>query len=282
MERTLYNGTPSPECGSPFLFKTRISGSRRFIAPLPDIQPIGIVVSILTAQKTENMRKAHILIIEDDDDIRELLQCNLEREGYRISGVATGEEGLDRARTDLPDIVLLDLMLPGIDGLDVCRTLKNENRTRQIPIVMLTAKTEEADIVAGLEIGADDYVTKPFSPRVLTARVKAILRRQARVNTSDSDVLRVHDIVIHPRRHEVIAGGKRVKSTPTEFRILHLLARRPGWVYTRHQVLDEIKDGDTVVTDRSVDVQIVNLRKKLGKHGRYIETVRGVGYRFMD
>jgi two-component system phosphate regulon response regulator PhoB len=151
-----------------------------------------------------------------------------------------------------------------------------------MPIVMLTAKGGEADIVTGLELGADDYVTKPFSPRVLVARLKAVLRRQAEPEPTDQDVVRVHDIEIHPGRHEVIAGDEKIELTYTEFRILHLLARRPGWVYTRYQIVDGVRGENYPVTDRSVDVHIAGLRKKLGERGDYIETVRGVGYRFKD
>jgi two-component system phosphate regulon response regulator PhoB len=173
-------------------------------------------------------------------------------------------------------------MLPGIDGLEVCRTLKRNAATAHIPIVMLTAKGEESDIVAGLEVGAEDYVTKPFSPKVLIARIRAALRRRESGEPAESAVLEVHDIVIHPGRHEVLAAGKPVELTYTEFRILHFLVRRPGWVFTRAQILDAARGADIAVTDRSVDVHIVSLRRKLGKHGEWVETVRGVGYRFRE
>jgi two-component system phosphate regulon response regulator PhoB len=173
-------------------------------------------------------------------------------------------------------------MLPGMDGLEVTRVLKSDPLTRSIPIIMLTAKGEEADIVAGLELGADDYVTKPFSPRVLTARVRAVLRRGRSAGTEEPDVIRFDDLVIHPGRHQVFSGDREIPLTLTEFGILTCLARRPGWVFTRTQIVDAVKGTDYFVTDRSVDVQVVGLRKKLGDAGSRIETVRGVGYRFRE
>jgi len=223
-----------------------------------------------------------ILVIEDEEDILELISVNLQRSGYRVSASMTGEDGLNSARKDVPDLIILDLMLPGIEGLDVCRLLKSEEHTQVIPIIMLTARGEEADIVAGLEVGAHDYITKPFSTRVLTARVRAILRRKTVGVKDDVDSLRIHDLVINPGRHEVLADGKSVVLTPTEFQILHYIARRPGWVFTRNQIIEGIREDNTIVTDRSVDVQIAGLRKKLGKLGNYIETVRGIGYRFKE
>lgn len=228
------------------------------------------------------MAKERILIIEDEEDILELIRVNLERDGYQVTGANTGEEGIDTARSDMPDLVILDLMLPGIDGLDVCRLMKNDPRTAHIPVVMLTARGEEADVVTGLEIGAHDYIIKPFSTRVLVARIRSILRRKGRESVEDTESIKVHDIIIHPGRHEVIAGSRTVNLTPTEFQILHYMARRPGWVFTRNQIIDGIRQDNAIVTDRSVDVQIAGLRKKLGKSGQYIETVRGIGYRFKE
>jgi len=229
-----------------------------------------------------------VLVIEDEDDIRELVAYNLLKEGYQVASVASGEEGLSAIETRAPDLVLLDLMLPGIDGLSVCRQLKQTEKSRSIPVIMLTAKGEEGDIVAGLNLGADDYITKPFSPRVLMARVQAVLRRldQAEAEHAEGSngeqTYQFHDIVIHPGRHEVLVQGQAVELTATEFRVLQLLVRRPGWVFTRQQILDGIHSGHYAITDRAVDVQIVGLRKKLGPAGSYIETVRGVGYRFKD
>ncbi len=226
------------------------------------------------------MAKERILIVEDEKDILDLVMHNLDREGYIVVGVTTGEEGLEKVRKNPPDLIILDLMLPGISGLDVCRLLKTDRETERIPVLMLTAKVGEADIVAGLEVGADDYVIKPFSPRVLVARIRAVLRRKSNVTSDDLDCVRAGDITIHLGRHEVLAGDERVDLTPTEFRILHFMARRPGWVFTRNQIIDGIGEGNVVVTDRAVDVQIVSLRRKLGACADYIETVRGVGYRF--
>ena len=228
------------------------------------------------------MATEKILVVDDEEDILELLRFNLLREGYNVSCAASGEEALRLAQSEIPDLLVQDLMLPGIDGLEVTKILKNDSRTKDIPIVMLTAKGEEADIVTGLELGADDYITKPFSPRVLVARVRAVLRRKVKEYKEETPVLRIHDIVIHPGRHEVLVNDKPVQLTLTEFGILNYLARRPGWVFTRSQIMDAVKGEDYFVTDRSVDVQIVGLRKKLCNAGKYIETVRGVGYRFKE
>jgi two-component system phosphate regulon response regulator PhoB len=228
------------------------------------------------------MTQEHILVVDDEEDILELVEFSLKRESFEVSTATTGEEALQTAREERPDLMVLDLMLPGVDGLEVCRQLKADEDVSHMPVVMLTAKGGEADIVTGLELGADDYVTKPFSPRVLVARIKAVLRRKSEPEPTDQDVVRVHDIEIHPGRHEVRAGEEKIELTYTEFRILHLLARRPGWVYTRYQIVDGVRGENYPVTDRSVDVHIAGLRKKLGERGDYIETVRGVGYRFKD
>ncbi|MDY6952235.1 MAG: response regulator [Thermodesulfobacteriota bacterium] len=228
------------------------------------------------------MAKEKILVVDDEEDIIELLRFNLSREGYQVSSATSGEDALTLVRSEIPNLLLLDLMLPGIDGLEVARRLKSNSSTMKIPIVMLTAKGEEPDIVTGLELGADDYVTKPFSPRVLVARVRAVLRRKVADSPAETSSFQVHDLVIHPGRHEVLADGKHVELTFTEFAILNHLARRPGWVFTRYQIVDAVRGTDYPVTDRSVDVQIVGLRKKLGPAGKYIETVRGVGYRFKE
>lgn len=230
------------------------------------------------------MSKARVLVVEDEEDILELVRYNLDKEGYRVETVTSGEDAMRTARLNPPDLVVLDLMLPGIDGLEVCRLLKNNPQTSSVPIVMLTAKGEEADVVAGLELGADDYITKPFSPRVLVARVRAVLRRRTAAGASQDNaaVIHVHDLVIHPGRHEALLKDKPLDLTFTEFQILHLLARRPGWVLTRDQIVDAVRGDGYPVTTRSVDVHIVSLRKKLGRAGSYIQTVRGVGYRFKE
>jgi two-component system phosphate regulon response regulator PhoB len=222
-----------------------------------------------------------VLVVDDEEDLLELVRYNLTREGYRVSCVATGEEALKAARKQPPDLIVLDLMLPAVDGLEVCRRLKGDSKTRDIPIIMLTAKSEESDMVLGLERGADDYIAKPFSPRVLSARVKALLRRkEAERQAGLETTIDVREISIHPGRHEVTLAGKPLELTYTEFALLQFLAKRPGWAYTRTQIVDAVKGEDYPVTERSVDVQVAGLRKKLGDFGTYIETVRGVGYRF--
>jgi two-component system phosphate regulon response regulator PhoB len=229
------------------------------------------------------MTKAKILAVDDDGDILELLRHTLSREGYSVRVTTTGEEALVICKSDPPDLIVLDLMLPGIDGLEVTRRLKNDAATKDIYIVMLSAKGEEADIVSGLEVGADDYVTKPFSPRVLLARLKALLRAGANGTSHETTVANQgRGLSIHPGRHEVRVNGKTVDLTYSEFAILNLLARRGGWVFTRLQILNAIRGEEYSATTRSVDTQIVGLRKKLGPAGKCIETVRGVGYRFKE
>lgn len=223
-----------------------------------------------------------ILVVDDEEDILELVRYNLAREGYRVVCAASGEQALNKAGSEPFDLIVLDLMLPDIDGLEVAKRLKSKPETRHIPIIMLTAKGEEADIVTGLELGADDYVTKPFSPRILIARVKAVIRRNLREEVDDSSIIQIYELKIDPGKRKVLAKGSHVELTFTEFQILYLLARRPGWVFTRFKIVDSIRGDDYPVTDRSVDVQIVGLRKKLGPCGKYIETVRGVGYRFRE
>ena len=229
------------------------------------------------------MATQRILVVDDEEDLLELVRYNLSKEGFHVRCVSTGEEAIAEANTFLPDVILLDLMLPAIDGLVVCKTLKSDAQTRHIPIVMLTAKTEEADVVSGLELGADDYITKPFSPRVLLARIRAVLRRKVEQSADDdTSTMKVHELVIHPGRHEVLLRGRPVDLTFTEFRLLQFLARKPGWAFSRGQIVDAVKGEDYPVTERSVDVQVAGLRKKMGELGRYIETVRGVGYRFKE
>jgi two-component system phosphate regulon response regulator PhoB len=228
------------------------------------------------------MAKERILVVDDEEDILELVRFHLAREGYQLTLAATGEEALKKARLETFDLVVLDLMLPGLDGLEVAKALKADARTKGVPVVMLTAKSEDADVVTGLEIGADDYIAKPFSPRVLTARVKAVLRRRSKAALDDTKIITIHELEIHPGRRAVLAGGKALELTYTEFQLLTVLARRPGWVFTRSQIVDSVRGSDYPVTDRSVDVQVVGLRKKLGAYGKYIETVRGVGYRFKE
>ncbi len=227
------------------------------------------------------MAKENILIVDDEEDVLELLRFNLEKNGYKIDTAISGEEALTKARAKLPALIILDLMLPGIDGLEVCKKLKSDSKTESIPIIMLTAKSEETDIVTGLELGAQDYITKPFSPKVLIARVRRILQKNL-VRDLEKTPVKIHELIIDSARHEVLIKNKPVELTFTEFSILYTLAKRPGMVFTRYQIVDSIRGQDYLVTDRAIDVQIVSLRKKLGPCGKYIETVRGIGYKFKD
>ena len=223
----------------------------------------------------------NILVVDDEEDLLELVRYTLAKEGHSVTCVDTGEKAVDSVRQSLPDLIVLDLMLPGIDGLEVCRRLKGDLKTREVPIIMLTAKSEERDVITGLDGGADDYVTKPFSPRVLLARVKSLMRRKdAELRTQHDTIIQIRELVIHPGRHEVKLQGESINLTYTEFALLHFLAKRPGWAYSRSQIVDAVKGEDYPVTERSVDVQVAGLRKKLGSFGGNIETVRGVGYRF--
>ena len=229
------------------------------------------------------MAKPKILVIEDEPDILEVMQYNLEREGYKVVACRNGEQGLSRIRTDNPDIVILDLMLPGMDGVEVCRQVKSDPVTRAIPIIMVTAKAEESDIVLGLGIGADDYIGKPFSPRELIARVKVVLRRGPLREQSGAGERVVRGaLTIDLGRHEARVDEQLVTLTPTEMRLLHFLASHPGRVFPRAHLLSRVIGEDAIVTDRNIDVHVRALRQKLGDHAACIETVRGVGYRFAD
>ena len=223
----------------------------------------------------------NILVVEDDLDIRELISFNLANEGHQVFEANDGEVGIDKARNNNPDLILLDLMLPGIQGLDVCRIIKSDQETKEIPIIMVTALGQEEDIVKGLETGADDYITKPFSIKVLIARVNAVLKRSIKFGEDKSKDILINGINIKTRSREVWVNKKPINDlTFSEFQILYLLAGHPGWVFTRYQIIDKIRGDNYPVTDRSVDFQIVGLRKKLGDAGKLIKTVRGVGYRF--
>lgn len=232
------------------------------------------------------MAKVNVLIVEDEADIQQLVSYNLIRAGFHVTCADSGEEALERLRTERIDCVLLDLMLPGISGLEVCAAMRKveSNIKGSIPIIMLTAKGEEEDVVAGLECGADDYITKPFSPKVLIARIKAVIKR-AIVDKTESDesrksIIVVDGLEIDKGRHEVKVNGEEVQLTTTEFSILSLLAAKPGWVFTRQQIIDFARGYDFLITPRAIDVQIFGLRKKLGEAGNMIETVRGIGYRY--
>jgi two-component system alkaline phosphatase synthesis response regulator PhoP len=229
------------------------------------------------------MSAKKILVIEDEADIQEIIQYNLGREGYKVYCAADGIDGLEKARTLSPDLVILDLMLPGMDGIDLCRKMKGDALTRQIPIIMVTAKGEESDVVLGLGIGADDYIPKPFRPKEMAARVEAVLRRAAlREVGSDKERIVVRGLAIDSSRHEVLIDGKPEIFSATEFRLVHFLASHPGRAFTRDQLLTRIIASDAIVIDRNVDVHIRSVRKKLGPYCEMIETIRGIGYRFSD
>ena len=230
---------------------------------------------------TEKTRE-RILVVEDEEDIRELIRYNLAKAGYEVECVESGEAAVSELARRCPDLLVLDLMLPGMDGLTVCRRVREQHATATLPIVMLTARAEESDVVIGLELGADDYLTKPFSPRVLIARIRAVLRRRTAPGRDEEQSIVLPNLTIHPGRHQVLVDGKPITLSATEFKLLHYLAGRPGWVFTRDQLIDAVHGQDYPVTDRSVDVHVVALRKKLGDAGDYIETVRGIGYRFKD
>ena len=226
------------------------------------------------------MANETVLIVEDEQDILNLISFNLRKVGYKTRKASSGEEGLSDMIEEQPDLVILDLMLPGIDGFEVCRKMKGNEQLSNIPIIMLTAKTEDADIVSGLESGADDYITKPFSPGVVVARVRTVLRRIRHEKPRKvNDRIRVHGIEIDPDRHEVYCNGKLVNLSATEFLILSFLASNPGWVFSRSQIITAVKGSDYPVTERSVDVQVLGIRKKLGEYGKLIITVRGIGYK---
>lgn len=225
--------------------------------------------------------KENILIVEDEKDIAEMIRYNLEKEGYKVSVASKGSMALELLEENSPDLVILDIMLPDIDGFEVCRKMRSEPATSAVPVIFLSAKSQEMDKVVGLELGADDYMTKPFSPRELIARIKAVLRRKAVVPAAEK-LLSSGDIVIDVEKHKVKAFGKSVELTPTEFSILEYMYARPGRVLSREKLLNGVFGYDSSVYDRTVDAHIKSLRKKLGKAKNYIETVRGIGYRFKE
>lgn len=224
--------------------------------------------------------KKRIIVVEDEADICDLIKYNLSAEGFQVDTFTSGEEGLKAVFREMPDLVLLDIMIPGLGGLDILKKLKAEPQTAGIPVAMITAKNSEIDIVIGLELGADDYITKPFSTRVLVARVKAVLRRAEKDEAHFSPtILKTGGIIIDQERHTVSADGENIELTHSEFLILHLLARNPQRVFSRYQIVNEIHGSDHMVTDRTIDVHIAGLRKKLGSCGENIRTVRGFGYK---
>lgn len=229
------------------------------------------------------MLKETILIVDDEEDIVELIKYNLGNEGYSILTAFTGEESIKIAKQFQPDLIVLDLMLPGIDGLDVTKYLKNSEKTNHIPIVMFTAKGEESDIIIGLEMGASDYILKPFSPKVMIARIRAIFRRRKKdTNQAPERINQERDLIIDRAKHLVTIEGSVLELTLSEFKLLSFLVDKKGWVFTRNQIVDAIHGDGYSVTERSVDVVIVGLRKKLKNYASAIETVRGVGYRFKE
>jgi DNA-binding response OmpR family regulator len=229
------------------------------------------------------VKQKHIIIIEDEQDILEVLEYNLNREGYKVSIASDGNVGLKMVRQDKPDLVLLDIMLPEIDGLEICKFLKSDPSTRDIPIIMVTAKEEESDVVLGLGLGADDYVSKPFSPKELIARIKALLRRSSKPNDSDSSsCITLGSLKINPEQFTAQLSNKTLSLTNTEFRLLHKLASQPGRVFSRDQLIQDAIGEHIVVSDRNIDVHIRAIRKSLGDHQHLIETVRSVGYRFKE
>ena len=222
----------------------------------------------------------HIAVIEDEADLRELLRLHLAQDGYDVHLYSSGDDFLDTMSSGNFDMIILDLMLPGTDGLDVCRILRADDATKSVPIIMLTAKSSEADIVVGLELGADDYMTKPFSPRELMARIKALFRRAN--TTDDGKILRIAGVELFHDKFLVTVDKKPIELTATEFKILEYLMRRAGRVLSRNQILDSLGEDRQFVTDRTVDVHILNIRRKLGTYSDIIQTIRGIGYRILD
>ena len=227
------------------------------------------------------MKKSKIVVIEDEVDILEVINYNLLKEGFDVCSALDGEEGLALIKKEVPDLVLLDLMLPGLDGIEICRKLKTDYSTRSIPIIMVTAKGEESDIVLGLGMGADDYMVKPFRPRELMARIRSVLRRGDFIEEGEG-LVSIDELVIDINRHEVKLEGKKIVLTAMEFKLLHFLASHPGQVFTRENLLNHVSSDDTFIIDRNIDVHIRSIRKKLDKHRELIETIHRVGYRFRD
>jgi len=222
----------------------------------------------------------NILIIEDEEDIIELVKYNLKKEGFNVYSSKDGEEGLDKVYELNPSLVILDLMLPSIDGLEIAKRIRKDDDLNHIPIIMLTAKSEESDVILGLELGADDYITKPFSPKVLISRIKAVLRRSER--TVSKKTVQIRDMFIESNKHKVTLSGKEIILTPTEFKLLEFMAGKPGIVFSRDKLLNSVLGYESVVYDRTVDAHIKSLRKKMGSNKDYIETVHGIGYRFKE
>lgn len=228
------------------------------------------------------MSRVKVVVIEDEPDIVEVMSYNLKREGFQVSTCVRGDEGLDLVRNTSPALIILDLMLPGIDGLSICQQLKHDPITRDIPIIIVSAKGEESDVVIGLGLGADDYLAKPFSPRELLARVKAVLRRGPVREDQQKERIVIKELVIDTARHEARLNDDPLNLTATEFRVLYQLASNAGRAFTREQLLNRVVGEGAVVVDRNIDVHIRSVRKKLGDYAAMIQTIRGVGYRFVD
>ena len=228
------------------------------------------------------MKKKLVHVIEDEEDISKLIEYNLLSQGFNVVCAENGDVALKSIKEEKGDLVLLDIMLPGIDGYRVCEIIKSNDSTRDLPIIMLTAKSQEEEIVKGLEMGADDYITKPISQKLLIARVQNVMRRSANQLISEDEIIEIGEIVIEPKKHKVLLAGEEIMLTPSEYDILFLLAKRRGWVFTRSQIVDSIRGAHYEVTDRTIDFQMVGLRKKLQKMGKEIQTIRGIGYRFRE
>ena len=241
----------------------------------------GDTITLKASLRTFPLMKQKILIVDDEPDVLDLIRINLSNAGYFVATAEDGEEAIKKARSLAPDLILLDVMLPHVDGLEVCKILRRDDATREIPIIMVTAKAGEIDRVLGLELGADDYVTKPFSPRELVLRVKALLRR-GKSEDSPSDQIRIGTLLIDVPRHSVHVQNRPVDLTATEFRLLTMLAERRGRVLTREMLLRDVWEYDTAIDSRTVDTHMRRLREKLGPAAKHLDTVRGVGYRFLE
>ncbi len=265
---TFFHYTFAPKCVKMINYKTHT-----FTKP----------ILIIQANSKDILMEAKILIVEDERDIVELLRYNLREADFKVDAVRNGADALQRAVDNPPDLILLDLMLPEVDGLIVCRLLKNDPRTKKIPIVMLTAKTEESDRVTGLELGADDYITKPFSPREVVLRINAVLRRlKAGNEAEDENQIQTHSVTIDLDRHQVLTEDGAIDLTATEFKLITMFARSPGRVFNRDVLMDIIWGQEYYGVDRTVDTHVSRLRRKLGNFGKHIETVYGVGYRLKE
>ena len=228
------------------------------------------------------MSSHRVLVVEDDRSLADVLAYNLRRAGYEVLGADEGHAGLRTAQLHVPQVVILDVMLPGLDGHEICRRLRSDPKTRDVLILMLTAKTDEIDQVVGFSVGADDYVTKPFSVKVLLERVKALLRRRSAGQSADDDVIASQGLILDRQKHQATLEGSPLTLTPSEFRLLETIMRRPGRVFDRSELIAAALGADSIVTERTIDVHVRSLRRKMEAAAELIETVRGVGYRFRE